>query len=63
MGEFCVRFNTNNAAFEPDATHEIAAILRGIAARVEAGHDASKHLNIRDVNGNVIGTFVHDQES
>jgi len=37
---------------------EAARILRDIADRVERGDDVSMHQNIRDINGNIIGTFA-----
>lgn len=55
--EFTVRFDCDNAAFDPDPGPEIARILRVVAQQVEDGEDASKSLNTRDINGNVVGTF------
>jgi hypothetical protein len=56
---FRLNLDCDNAAFEDDNLHhEIARCLREVADSVEAGGDMSKHLNIRDINGNIVGTFV-----
>jgi len=49
-----VRINTDNAAFRPDPTFEIARILRELADRIEWGEEDGK---LTDVNGNVVGHF------
>jgi len=49
---FEMQINTDNAAFEDKS--EIARILREIADRIDGGSIAGK---IRDINGNMVGTF------
>ena len=55
---FNLKIDCDNAAFEGDPRPEIARCLREVADSVEAGGNLSKHLNIRDINGNIVGTFV-----
>lgn len=59
---FKLSFDTDNAAFDDMPELEIARILRDIANRVESGEVSGYHkaLNVRDINGNVIGTFKFD---
>jgi hypothetical protein len=55
---FQCKFNCDNAASDDIPEVEISRILREIADRIYFGdvpHDL--HQNIRDVNGNVVGTF------
>jgi hypothetical protein len=78
---FTLKFDTDNAAFDPDnegefadaGRLEIVSTLRKVADRIERNDDIShawpdalsgggKHLNVIDVNGNVIGTFVWREE-
>ena len=63
---FTCKIKTDNAAFasaeysgdrEGDSTpckHEVARILRDIAAKLEWGNDCG---NCRDYNGNTVGTW------
>ena len=44
----------DNAAFEEEPATEISRILRDLAERVELG---SGYENLRDINGNTVGTF------
>lgn len=54
---FELKFSTANAAFD-DGRHEIARILRKIAADFESGrNDAEGSGPIVDVNGNVVGKW------
>ncbi|HWC37359.1 MAG TPA: hypothetical protein VG476_02465 [Acidimicrobiales bacterium] len=55
--EFSVRFDCDDDAFHPEPGPEIARILRVVADRMEAGEDASRPVVIRDINGNVVGTY------
>ena len=48
-----IQITMNNAAFDEPAT-ELARILRELADDVEQGQDAK---NLRDVNGNKVGSF------
>lgn len=49
-----ITFETSNAAFEEDKRGECARIIRAIADKLEAGEYTG---NVRDVNGNKIGTW------
>jgi len=58
-----IKIDANNAAFEDDASQEVARILRDLAKRIEGhphfgpGHDQA----LRDVNGNEVGYLtIHD---
>jgi hypothetical protein len=55
---FNLYIHTDNAAFDPDPTSEIARLLHKIAERVESGEDISHYLTIFDVNGNDVGRFA-----
>ena len=62
---FKLSINCDNAAFcgdaEPtikSAAPEIARILRDVAGRIEQGEICDVHKNIKDINGNIVGTFV-----
>jgi hypothetical protein len=55
---FQMRFDTENSAFEEAGREsETARILREIADRIERGESTGLFQNVKDVNGNVIGTF------
>lgn len=56
--KFTLSFSTDNDAFYNDEDGEIARILRDLADRVEGGDIAAQHRNVRDINGNVVGTYV-----
>lgn len=53
-----IEFSTGNAAFDESRNVEIARILRDLAERIERADDdsAEYYLQVRDVNGNGIGT-------
>lgn len=62
---FKLSINCSNAAFCDDenptiqsAAPEIVRILRDVAERIEQGELCNVHKNIRDINGNIVGTFV-----
>lgn len=55
--EFKVRFDCNNSAFDDNLEAEISRILRELANRVENGDCTGLFQNIKDSNGNIIGTF------
>lgn len=57
-GTFTVKIDTENAAFDPDPTPELARLLRAIADRIETGDDYGHFLTIYDVNGNDVGRFA-----
>jgi hypothetical protein len=59
---FTLSFDTDNAAFEDDPRPEIAHILRELADKVWQWEGYTKHQNIRDINGNVIGTWKLNPE-
>lgn len=55
---FKLEIECENAAFEDNGrASEIAHILRAVAVRVEHGEATERPLNLRDSNGNVVGTF------
>lgn len=62
---FKLSIKCENAAFCYDenptiqsAAPEIARILRDVAGRIEQGELYNTHKNIKDINGNIVGTFV-----
>lgn len=61
---FRMRFDCDNAAFEDDGiATEIGRILRDIAERIERVEASGLYQNVRDSNGNVVGTFrLADEE-
>lgn len=52
MTEFVMRVNMDNAAFEDNG--ELVRILREVADKVE--HLKEFPFNLRDINGNKVGT-------
>lgn len=50
--KFTLEIACDNAAFEDDATEEIARILRELADDLDAGHSTAV---LRDANGNRVG--------
>lgn len=58
MAKFELDINTDNAAFQDDYIDEIEAVFkRVIESLIAADYLNGKHSNVRDTNGNVIGTF------
>ena len=59
--KFEIAFNLDNAAFDDiDKSYEIARILRELANGFDEGaYDLTydKYRNVKDINGNVIGTW------
>jgi hypothetical protein len=56
---FTVQIRTDNDAFQDgNEQAELARILRGIAARLEAGEDVYYFQTIFDINGNDVGRFA-----
>lgn len=53
MSKFTIKIDTDNAAFEPDARSEIAAILRDLVLVLENGGRSDG--GVRDTNGNMVG--------
>lgn len=51
---FKLSINCDNAAFEDDASTEIARILRETAEKLENGREDGRCV---DYNGNVVGSF------
>jgi hypothetical protein len=51
---FKLEIDCSNAAFADSMHHEVARILREIAAKVEGGPPSGK---CRDVNGNTVGEY------
>lgn len=60
---FRLRFDCDNAAFEDGIEAEIASVLRELADRIERHEATGLYQNIRDTNGNVIGTFRLAEET
>ena len=63
---FKLKISTDNAAFEDDAGHEIARILRELADKMSASgfrvdtfeNDYNERGNLRDINGNTVGEWT-----
>lgn len=55
MSDFSVKFDCDNAAFDEHPETETARILHEIAEKIENG---IFNGNVRDLNGNTIGTFA-----
>ena len=55
MAKFKIEFDTDNAAFQPNARMEITAILREVIAWVDRGENFNGR-KVLDSNGNSIGT-------
>lgn len=51
---FILNINTDNAAFEGDASYEIVRILSDVADSVQSGYTSGI---CRDINGNKVGTW------
>lgn len=64
MSKFQLAFDTDNAAFEEGGNAEIVRILRDVADRIERSDslDAHHYGGIRDVNGNTVGSFAHEED-
>lgn len=55
---FRMRFDCENDAFtENGLTAETANILREVASRIERGEYTGLYQNVKDSNGNTVGTF------
>jgi hypothetical protein len=52
-----IEINTDNAAFEDNEGEEVARILRRLANEIESG---LTDVNLRDINGNLVGEAVED---
>lgn len=62
---FQLKINCDNAAFENDASAEVARILRGAAGCIDRHpHFSPGHSQpLRDLNGNTVGYFdVYEPE-
>ena len=60
---FTLQMTCDNDAFDTTVPHfEIVRILREVADRIESGDTFDKHRNIKDWNGNVVGTFTLKEE-
>jgi hypothetical protein len=55
MTKFRLTIDMDNAAFEDDPG-ELARCLRDVASLVAPGKEW-QHGNVRDINGNTVGTF------
>ena len=64
---FKLKVDCGNAAFvypdedyptQESAAPELARILREVADRLDQGCTYDKHMNIRDANGDIVGTFA-----
>ena len=58
MSYITMTIETDNAAFDDNFEAETARILRQLADRVEYG-SRGEHINIKDINGNSVGSFDH----
>ena len=56
--KFTLSFNTDNDAFYNDENGEIARILHAVADKVHNFNLSAFHSDVRDSNGNIIGTYV-----
>lgn len=57
--KFTLEIECDNAAFDDDATVEIARILRKLAKEMTGGAEYfESHWTLRDVNGNRVGQAV-----
>lgn len=58
MTEYRISITTGNQNFYPDPCPELARILRRLATDIEEGGTGrpGEGLNLRDVNGNKVGT-------
>jgi hypothetical protein len=54
--QFRLTIHCDDDAFQADPEAEIARILRATADRLEGGDDFDTCRDLRDVNGNVVGT-------
>lgn len=61
--QFRLHVSCDNAAFEEGMATELARILRDVAERLERGEDCGSWVNVRDINGNVVGSFALKSES
>lgn len=58
MAKFELSINTDNAAFDDDYVNQLDACFESILDQIRAeDYLNGKHSNVRDTNGNVIGTF------
>lgn len=61
---FRMKFDCDNAAFEDcGIATETGRILRDIAERIERGEATGMYQNVKDANGNIVGTFRLADES
>ena len=51
---FQIKINTDNAAFQPDASLEVISILEHVVRQLDAGQTGG---NVRDSNGNTVGEW------
>ncbi len=61
--QFRLQVTCDNAAFEGGMATELASILRDVASRLESGEDCGSWVNVRDTNGNIVGSFALKTES
>lgn len=58
MATFELKIDTDNAAFEDGYVTELERIFARVVEQLNAAdYLDGKHSNIRDINGNVVGTF------
>lgn len=57
MKELKLKINCDNDAFHDAPEVEIARVLRKIAQDIEDLEATGMYQNIKDINGNIIGTF------
>ena len=55
--QFTLTFSTDGDAFWTDGDGEDARILRDLATKIETVGAQPHAVNIRDINGNTVGTY------
>lgn len=56
---FTLSFQMDNAAFDENPAREVARILFDAAQRIESTDKVPEYFeNLRDLNGNTIGTYA-----
>lgn len=64
--KFMLNITTGNASFgdnEWEERAELSRILREVADRINNGDDIGMFRNIKDIDGNIVGTFALKDEN
>lgn len=59
---FELTINCNGAAFDPDPTHEVAALLLNAVAKLRDPARACSPIPLIDVNGNTVGWALFNND-